>query len=203
MMENNDCKYVCLACSIFEGVLSEVIPTDGGACEVQILDSMLHVRVDELEEELNARIDEALEANRRVLLLYGDCHPNMSKMISRPGVVRVPGVNCIEMLIGHEDYSRQLAEGAFFLMPGWVDRWQEIFENELGLKHEASREMLTEMINKLVYLDSGEMPLPKDELDKVSKYVGAPWEVQRISCDCFKSSCLNTLVELTASSERV
>jgi len=194
--ENNKTQCVCITCSIFENVIPKLASVVED-CDVQILDSMLHIRVDELEEELNARIDRALDEGRRVLLLYGDCHPNMSKMTSRPGVDRVPGVNCIEMLMGRKAYSRQLAEGAFFLLPGWVDRWQEIFENELGLKHEAARGILTEMISKLIYLNSNGMPVPEEKLNEISEYVNAPWEVRSISCDRFQESCQQKFVELT------
>ena len=39
---------------------------------------------------------------------------------------------------------------------------------------------MTDMHTKLLYCDAGEVPVPEEELQSFSEYVGLPWEVMRI-----------------------
>ena len=147
---------------------------------VVYLDSMLHMSPGRLAARLEDVLSPILNKGRRVVLAYGDCCSQMADWESLPGVARVDGMNCCEMLLGREDYRALRREGAFFLLPEWTLRWREIFATELGLTRENASGLMRDMHRKLIYLDTGTMPVPESALTECSQYCGLPFEVRRV-----------------------
>lgn len=176
---------VCIACKIFKSELEALRKKGEFNFPVYYLDSMLHMHPAKLQQHLDTLIIKELEAGKKILLLYGDCHAYMSKHDSTPGVCRVSGINCPEIILGKDKYSSLRKQGAFFLMPEWTIRWQEVFQDELKLNRENARAFMREMHTKLIYLDTGHTPVPTDHLKAVSDYSGLPWEVMTISTNSF------------------
>ncbi|MFQ5435841.1 MAG: DUF1638 domain-containing protein, partial [Anaerolineae bacterium] len=141
-------------------------------------------------------LQEERQQAQQVLVLYGDCHPDMHQQERLPGVARIEGLNCPEILLGQERYRALRKEGVFFLMPEWTVRWREIFQDELGLSREVARDFMGEMHTRLLYLDTGIMPLPQKHLRAVSDYTGLPWEVMAVAPDQLLDGILNKLKEL-------
>ena len=144
------------------------------ALEVRYLNSMLHMTPEHLESQLSALIVEEREKSRRVVLAYGDCCPRMLDFQAEPGTARTEGINCCELLLGRSRYRQLRKEGAFFLMSGWALRWREIFEQELGLCPQTARSLMREMHTRLIYLDTGLVPVPRLELTEAAAYTGLP-----------------------------
>ncbi len=96
---------------------------------------------------------------------------------SMPGVYRVKGMNCPDVLLGPEKYRSLRKQGAFILLPEWTLRWKEIFQTELGLDEHVAKDFMQEMHTKLIYLDTGSMPVPTDHLNEFSDYAGLDYEV--------------------------
>lgn len=153
--------------------------------ELKILfpDSMLHMNPGRLSAHLEALV--AAEAGRGngVLLIYGDCCPEMAKLERSAGVVRVSGKNCCELLLGNAAYRRLSRDGAFFMLPEWAPRWSHIFSVELGLNQDNAVGLMGDMHSKLLYLDTGIVPVPKPDLDECSRYCGLPWEAMEVSLE--------------------
>ena len=149
--------------------------------------SMLHMKPDKLASRLDAKLQPEFLEQHKALLIYGDCCMEMANFTKRPGVVRVCGNNCCELLLGKKTYKRLSHEGAFFLFPEWAQRWRHIFSVELGLNQTNAASLMGEMHRKLVYLDTGVIP-PITDLDECARYCGLPWEVRQVSLDpLFKS----------------
>lgn len=178
-----DRETVCLACGIFEAELRAFQQRGELPYPLRFLCSMLHLKPVELSEKLSAAVDEELQAGRRVVLVYGDCHAAMPEMTGRPDVVRTEGVNCCEIVLGSQRYRELRASGAFFLMNDWALRWREIFTGELGLSETNATDLMREMHSKLIYIDTGAAPVPRAELDATSAYCGLGWEVLTISLE--------------------
>jgi hypothetical protein len=186
----------CVACSIFEQELRALV--DSGALDLQltVLDSKLHMRPDLLQEELGQAAEELRDADEDVLLVFGDCHAKMLDMENSPGIARVGGFNCCEILLGNKTYRRLRAEGAFFFLPEWTMRWREVFSHELGLTGETARHFMQDMHKKLVYVDTGQAPVPEQTLGEISEYVGLPWEVLPVSLDQLRTAIEETIERL-------
>lgn len=151
-------------------------------------DSMLHMRPDVLSERLSAVVGEKVGAGHRIVLVYGDCCGRMADLEALPGVIRLRGHNCCEMLLGHDEYRRLLHEGAFFLLSEWTHRWREVFTAELGLNHDNATGLMQDMHRKLVYLDTGMMPVPEEALQACSEYCGLPFEVLAVSLEVLRAA---------------
>jgi len=164
-----------IGCGIFRGAF-ELLPFDlRGRFEPIFLESMLHMRPAELDERLGAVLGGRTEP---ALILYGDCSPHMREFASGPGRARTIGVNCARIFLGEERYAALRRSGAFFLLPEWTSRWERVFKVELGLSDpDLARDFMRESADRLVYLDTGEVPVPVAVLSDASGFLGLPVEV--------------------------
>jgi len=176
---------VIIACSIFKYELEQLEKEGSLPVPVVYLNSMLHMYPEQLQKLLDAKIDE--HRNFRIILLYGDCHARMVDYENNPNIVRTPGINCCEIILGHEKYCKLRSDGAFILLPEWADRWKEAFVDYMGFKTAKSiKPFMKEMHKKLVYLNTGlkESNLPL--LDEISVYLGLPLEIYPSSMEELK-----------------
>ena len=200
MMKEGDRQVVCIACSIFRSELAALGERGDIDFPIHYLNSMLHMRPDELRHRLEPLLDDTRRNGANVLLLYGECHPHMDETESEPGVDRVTGRNCVEILLGPDQYRTLRGEGVFFLMPEWTMRWREVFESELGLVGENARDFMKEMHTKLLYLDTGQIPVPTEHLQAASDALGLSWEVMRVGPDHLLAAIRESL-ERTAQNQ--
>ncbi len=191
-------QIVCVACSIFRKEIERLQEQDAFDAEFRYIDSMLHLRPERLREALVECVEEELAKDRRVLLLFGDCYAHMSGLAKRPGVVRVSGLNCIEILIGKEERRALLKQGAFFLMPEWALRWQEAIGGIPDLSEESVKEIFREQHTRLVYLDTGVERIPSEALDACSAAIGLPWESMAVRLDHLREAVCAGLAEARA-----
>ncbi|MBT3201364.1 MAG: DUF1638 domain-containing protein, partial [Phycisphaerales bacterium] len=174
-------EIICVACGVFEFEIRMLQERGELPYPVRFLDSMLHMAPESLAEKLDVVINEELNADRRVILVFGECHASMPEMASRPGVVRAEGINCCEILLGSRRYRKLRSQGAFFLMNDWALRWRDVFARELGLSQDTATDLMREMHTKLIHLDTGAAPVPKTELNAMSDYCGLQWEAIKVS----------------------
>jgi hypothetical protein len=99
----------------------------------------------------------------------------------QPGVRRTEGINCCEIILGRDTYRQLRREGAFFLMPEWALSWRKIFVSQLGLLGPRAKSFMQEMHTKLIYLDTGILPVPQAELAEASEFLGLPVEILPVS----------------------
>lgn len=189
-----------LACSILrpeiEGVMAE-LRQEGYDVEVTYLDSALHMRPRKLEEVLSEQLAPG------DMILFGDCSAGMTEF-ERAGHVRVAVPNCMEWLLGRERYRCLMEEGAFFVQREWAERWQAIFQEELGLKDgELAREFFTGMHKMLVYLDTGMAPVPEEALAGMSAFTGLPVRKEIVSMDPLRETLRKALRKAFAKENAV
>lgn len=176
---------LCISCSIFKKEIEALLASGALDMPVDYLNSMLHM----VPAKLEARLDEALktaraqEGNQEVVMAFGDCCGHMEAFESEPGTSRTEGINCCEIILGHKTYRRLRQEGAFFLMPEWALSWKKVFVGQLGLMGPCAKAFMQEMHTRLIYLDTGILPVPHVELAEASEYLGLPVEVQPVSLD--------------------
>ncbi|MFA6401204.1 MAG: DUF1638 domain-containing protein [Salinivirgaceae bacterium] len=190
-----DNKIKCLACGVFKLEIEALASQGKLDCEITVLNSMLHMKPVMLEQEMNRLINE--KPNDRFLLLYGDCHPHMHEMQNMENVSKVAGINCCDILIGREIYRQLQKEQAFVFFPEWTHRWKEVFSYELGFTNsELGQTFMKEYRKKLVYIDTGVIPVPTETIQEISGFFGMPVEIMPVSLDIFFQGINNALQKL-------
>ena len=188
---------VCIACSIFKKEVELLKQKNHLNLPVTFLDSMMHLEPEKLHRLLETHLVEAQKKGNQVLLLFGECHPFAQEQSSLPGVSRTNGNNCIEILLGKKRYRELRKKGYFFLLPDWALKWKETYLTNPTQKGENSLELMAEKHSKLVYLDTGLTPVPKDDLKAFSEYSGLPWEVMKVNLEPLKKAIRESLDKLT------
>lgn len=174
---------VLIACSVLQAEIDSLCRSRWPSLRVRYLSSMLHMYPQNLDDQLQAAVAAEMVSGLKIVLVYGDCCPAMADLAESSGIARTKGGNCCELLLGREEYRRLEHVGVFFLLPEWARRWREIFRIELGLTHDNARGLMRDMHTRLMYLDTGILPVPEEDLAACSEYVGLPYEIASISLD--------------------
>ncbi len=176
-------RTIGIACSIFRNELRMLQKHKTLHLSFRFLDSMLHMHPSKLDRILRPIISLERKKGNDIVLVYGDCCPYMSEFEADHHVIRVSGKNCCEILLGRESYREWMHRDVFFLMPEWVHKWQEVFQHQLGLTGENAKSFLRDIHTKMVYLDTGLVPVPEKRLKEISRYSGLQVEILQISLD--------------------
>jgi hypothetical protein len=172
-----------LACTVLRPELTSLAGRGAFPHPVTWYDSRLHMQPVRLEQVVADFLAAARAAGKRALLVCGECSPGMCGLCQQPGVARVEGCSCVELLLGHDGRRRLLHDGAFCLLPEWTLRWEEILTcTGLGSRT-LSLDMMRRMHRKLVYLDTGAMPVPDAALAACAAAIGLPCEVLPVTLD--------------------
>ncbi|RII26451.1 MAG: hypothetical protein CXR30_16350 [Geobacter sp.] len=113
-----------IGCGILKKEIRCLVEKNGWHVQTKFLPSGLHVDFDRLQSGLEACLQQ--NAARPAAVFYGACHPSMDQILAAAHVIRTPGQNCVDIYLGHELFSRELEQGAFFLFEDWALHWQEI-----------------------------------------------------------------------------
>ena len=119
-----------VGCGILEKEIRWLIEENHWPLDTLFLDSSLHVDFHKLATSLISKLDAHTE--EKTIVLYGACHPRMDTMLDERRLSRIPGQNCVEMLLGHARFTHELANGAFFLLEDWAHRWNCVIPEALG-----------------------------------------------------------------------
>jgi hypothetical protein len=182
---NLEKRQLCIACSIFRKEIEALQQSGQLDVPVDFLNSMLHMVPAKLEARLQEAIGSARlpDPAREVVLAYGDCCGHMDTFEAAPGTARTGGINCCEIILGTEAYRKLRREGAFFLMPEWARSWKQIFVGQLGLLGPCAKTFMQEMHSRMIYLDTGLVPVPHAILQEASEFLGLPVEILPVSLD--------------------
>jgi hypothetical protein len=118
------------------------------------LPSNLHLRPQGLKERLKEEVRSARERGERVVVLYGDCFPDMDEFCHEEGVVKVPGSYCYEMLLGTERFQELLEEmaGTYFAERDLILNFQEYCVRPLELHDEEMRKYCFDNYTRLLFV---------------------------------------------------
>ena len=169
-----------IACSILQSEMEAVLARlrqEGEVVDVDYLDSALHMKPRKLEAVLAETLKE------EDMIFFGDCCAGMTDF-ERAGHIRVAVPNCMEWLLGKARYRELVMAGAFFVQREWAERWQIIFQQELGLADmEVAHAFFSDMHRMLVYLDTGVAPVPSERLREMSEFTGLPATIEPVTLD--------------------
>lgn len=172
-----------LCCGVFRNEMEELLRTGKISGKLLFLDSMLHMDPLKLEENLTATLESLSKKSVAIVLVYGDCAAHLLDIVKKYRIGRVPVINCAQLLVGRERYRQLMREGAFLVLAEWALGWEHIMKRELGLNKSVARELMGEHRGVLVYLDTGIVPVPHQQLQEFSAYTGLPWRTETVSLD--------------------
>lgn len=186
-----------LACGILREELRALPTALLARLDIVNLDSILHMRPRDLESGLHGLLDSA--PGVPAILVFGDCSPGMREICDGPGLIRIPGVNCCEIVLGRERYRSLRRQGVFLFMPEWAARWREVFESELGFKtSDQARGFMTDSMKALAYVDTGVVPVPRSILKEIEAFFGMPVRIEAAGLDYLESALRDALANLEA-----
>ncbi len=192
-------KIQVIACGIFKREIEELRRREKLSLHCKYLDSMLHMMPALLEYELQENMTES--SDNQVVLVFGDCQPRMFEMESKPGICRVAGVNCCEIILGKERFYQLRSEGVFFLLPEWAERWKEVFQKYLGFNKDTAKVFMGDMHTKLLYLDTGVVPVPEKVLQAAAEFCGLPVEILKVDLNHLLKVALDAVATLKKNDE--
>lgn len=184
-----------IACSIFKRELEHLKETGLLDSEVLYLNSMLHMHPEKLGKVLEETLTK--HKDRKIILLYGDCHSHMMDSETEH-IKKVNGINCCEIFLGSERYFELRKQGAFILLPEWLERWREVFQDELGFKEEQiAQRFMNDFHKNLVYIDTGMAEVPWKKINEISSYTGLKCQIESCSGKNLLDEILKTVKKLS------
>lgn len=188
-------KILIIACSIFKRELEHLKETGLLDSEVLYLNSMLHMHPEKLGKLLEQTLTK--HKDRKIILLYGDCHSHMMDTETEH-IKKVNGINCCEIFLGSKRYFKLRKQGAFILLPEWLERWREVFQDELGFKDEQiAQRFMNDFHKNLVYIDTGITEVPLEKIDEISSFTGLKCRIESCSGKNLLNEILKTVKKLS------
>jgi hypothetical protein len=186
-----DKKILIVACSIFKCELEQLRKESLPDMEVLYLNSMLHMHPEKLEKLLENILPD--HKDKKIIVLYGDCHSRIMESETE-NIRKVNGVNCCEIFLGSDRYFKLRKEGAFILLPEWLERWREVFQVELGFKDEQiAHKFMNDFHTGLVYIDTGQEKIPTETIKELSSFTGLHCRIESCSDQNLLSEILKTV----------
>ena len=153
---------------------------------VHFLPAGLHVDLDKLKAALEAALSSERDSAELSLLYGRQCHPEIAGIAEQFGAtMAAPGgcSDCIAVLLGKEALAELNAEAkSFFLTPGWLENWEQIFKEGLGWDSVDARQNFG-FYDRIVLLDTGVGTLDDETILAFFDYTGVPIEIRPITLD--------------------
>lgn len=124
-----------VGCGILKKEVEFLIRKNGWNLETHLMASALHCEMDKLERGLRGSLNK--HRNEQTVVFYGCCHPQMDDILAEAHALRTEGQNCVEILLGHERFTQELLDGAFFLFEEWAHKWQRITRLTFGTDRQS------------------------------------------------------------------
>lgn len=175
---------LCLACGVFARELAALGRERPLPFDLETLPASLHLSPEALADALFPRARAARAQGRPVLMLYGECHPAIDAVADEAEASRTAARNCCELVLGPARYRALEQAGTYFLMPEWAADWRRIFAEQLGLDRPAlARALMGDLFTRIVYLDTGCVPVPASELSAIAEFTGLPVSVEAVGLE--------------------
>lgn len=189
----------CIACGVLRNELNKLVEEGSLPQKPRYVASRMHMDPEGLDKIIKKAVRENGES---VSFVYGDCCPSMLDLCEGEQVLRPWCSNCCELILGKERYFKYIREGAFFLLPEWALIWRDIFEQDLGLTPEVASELMDDRcVEKVIYLDTGLVPIPHKELEECGKFLGLEVEILPVGLEELRNSLVKAGIARNMNTE--
>ncbi|MGB3223003.1 MAG: DUF1638 domain-containing protein [Desulforhopalus sp.] len=190
-----------IVCSVLAREAQTFLSHDYPEAKQIFLDSVLHIYPQKLYKAVETAIE--TQGNQNYVLIYGDCSAHMKALSQRSDCERTEAVNCGELLLGTELYKAYRNKKVFLFLPEWTERWQEVFQRELGFSNPSlAQEFMHENQRSFIYLDTEIIPIPWKHLKAISEFFNMPTKVVTVSCEHFRQSVKAAVERLEAKNNQ-
>lgn len=174
-----------VGCGILQKEVSYLIAKNNWPLTTDFLPASLHIDFKRLACALQAGL--ARHADEQTIVFYGACHPGMDKMLSEAHALRTAGQNCIEMLLGEEEFNRELTQGAFFLLDDWVRNWDAVVAKTFGSNISVIRDIFHDRHRYLLCLRTPQSDDFSQDAAHISDMLDLPVQWRDVSLDHLES----------------
>jgi len=170
-----------VGCGILRKEVSFLIAKNNWPLTTDFLPASLHIDF----KRLSCALHEGLSrhANEQTIVFYGACHPRMDTILNEAGTLRTGGQNCVEMLLGKEEFNRELAKGAYFLLDDWVRNWDEVTAKTFGSNINVIRDIFHDQHRYLLCLRTPQANDFSREAEHISAMLDLPVQWRDINLD--------------------
>ena len=180
--------YSIIACGIFEKEIEALRTELGFPFEAHYLGAGLHVDFDDLLGALVAELEKCQkEGSEGTIVVYGQCHPKIEDILKPYHAALAACQNCVDAFITRKGLEKKAQNGLFFyLSPGWLDAWKDIFSRLNWGPEEARMQMGS--FRGSVYLDTlKDAAAREEELLQFFDFTNLPFEIMPVDLGYFKS----------------
>ena len=187
-----------VACGIFQPELEQVLrqireerPNDS-LIDVTYVPPALHVDYDKLKDGITDALDQVSE-QKKILLFGSMCHPEIGEFTEKYHVVRLSPGNCIELILGKERQKEiEKTAKVFYLTPGWLLNWKDIFRQGQGWD-EIDARINMGFYDKILLLDTGVSEFSDEDLLEFFEYTQVPIEIEKVDLAVFKENVVQAI----------
>jgi hypothetical protein len=183
LVRNNMKQNVFISCGIFKAELEYLAVEKALDMDIVFLDAALHVNFDRLKARLVQALEENPECGSQIKIIYGNCHPEMQRIVDRYSARKIKAINCIEAIVGADEIKQIDKEAkSFFLTAGWVNNWENIFAAGTADFNFDFRTLFGDY-KRIILFDAKVIPIDEGKVEQFSKFTGLPVERRQISLD--------------------
>jgi len=180
--------YAIIACGIFEKEIEALRSELGFPFEAHCLGAGLHVDFDDLKMALLAELEKCrADGSDGIIVVYGQCLPLMEEIMRPYRAALIECQNCVDAFITRKGMEKKARDGLFFyLSPGWLDAWKDIFRRLNWGPQEARMQMGS--FKGTVYLDTlKDAAAREEELLQFFDFTNLPFTIMPVDLGHFKS----------------
>ncbi|MBN1234439.1 MAG: DUF1638 domain-containing protein [Methanotrichaceae archaeon] len=184
--------YAIIACGIFENEIEALRFELGFPFEAHYLGAGLHVDFDDLKMALVAELEKCQkDGSEGTIVVYGQCHPKIEEILRPYHAALAACQNCVDAFITRKGMEEKARKGLFFyLTPGWLDAWKDIFRRLNWGLEEARMQMGS--FRGSVYIDTlKDAAAREEELLQFFDFTNLPFEIMPVDLGHFKSLIVN------------
>jgi len=146
------------------------------------------VDFDDLKEALVAELEKCRkEESEGTIVVYGQCHPKIEEILKPYHAALAACQNCVDAFITRKGLEKKANDGLFFyLSPGWLDAWKDIFRRLNWGQEEARMQMGS--FRGSVYLDTlQDAATREEELLEFFDFTNLLFQIMPVDLNHFKS----------------
>lgn len=170
-----------VGCGILQKEVSFLIAKNNWSLATDFLPPSLHIDFNRLAGALHEGLSR--HANEQTVVFYGACHPMMDNMLDEARTLRTLGQNCVEMLLGAEEFNRELANGAYFLLDDWVRGWDDAIAKTFGSNISVIRDIFHDQHRYLLCLRTPQSDDYSEEAARIGAMLELPVQWHDVNLD--------------------
>ena len=180
--KNNDITRI-ITCEVFKPALESLnLKKRYPDLRLTYLPSNLHLIPHKIKDCVLKEIKLGKKRGERLLLLYGDCFPDINDFCRQHGVIKIPGHYCYEMLLGSERFQQLINDitGTYFIEKDLLINFEEYCMVPLELHDEEMKKYCFEQYRRLLYVRQPSDPNLVPQAAEIAEFLGLSLDISDV-----------------------